>query len=89
MVSQSSLLNAKCEGLTCERDSLGRREDRVCLFLLWASRSTNMTDQEQPCRAETVKKEALLTLLIKQLSCIYQRKETLDSQTAALQGPHV
>lgn len=38
--------------LTCERDSLGSREDRVCLFLLWASRSTNITDHEQPCSGE-------------------------------------
>lgn len=41
------------KGLTCERDSRGSREHRVCLFLLWASRSTNITDHEQPCRAIT------------------------------------
>lgn len=41
------------KGLTCERDSRGSREHRVCLFLLWASRSTNITDHEQPCKAKT------------------------------------
>lgn len=40
------------DGLTCERDSRGNREQRVCLFLLWASRSTNITDHEHPCRAK-------------------------------------
>lgn len=57
--STNMIIQRKCERLTCERDSLGRREDRVCLFLLWASRSTNMTDQEQPCRAETQSKTTI------------------------------
>lgn len=39
-------------GLTWERDSLGSSEQRVCLFLLWASKSTNITDHEQPCSAK-------------------------------------
>lgn len=41
-------------GLTWERDSRGSREQRVCLFLLWASRSTNITDHEQPCGAKHI-----------------------------------
>lgn len=35
--------------LTWDLDSRGSSEHRVCLFRLWASKSTNITDQEQPC----------------------------------------
>lgn len=42
------------DGLTWERDSRGSREQRVCLFLLWASRSTNITDHEHPCRTKHI-----------------------------------
>lgn len=47
-----------------------------------------MTDQEQPCRAETQSEnEPFLDLQIKHLSCIHQRKETLKSQMAPLESP--
>lgn len=35
--------------LTCDRDSRGSSEHSVCRLRLWASRSTKITDQEQPC----------------------------------------
>ncbi|TNN68363.1 hypothetical protein EYF80_021416 [Liparis tanakae] len=70
-------------GLTCERDSRGSKEDRVCLFLLWASRSTNITDHEQPCRAKHIGESITVTAVLPE-----QRDKRLDETLIPTQhGP--
>lgn len=66
--------------LTCERDSLGSREDRVCRFLLWASRSTNITDQEQPCSGG--KKKQKTAQLLRNCSCFTGKVAAFQSECA-------
>lgn len=74
IMDQQLVYAQKEKELTWERDSLGKREHRVCLFLLWASRSTNITDQEQPCRAEANKhhKSNIIMAILLPSQCLLQ-----------------